>query len=242
MAKLSRQVTPPAWRIWTYGVGATALAALANYGWLYLCQEIFHWNLLVPKTFSNTDLTPISDVRVVMASVIAGLVATLGANLLAKLMISPKIWWLIIGYGVGLASLYGALTLPSVELTVRLGLSVMHIIALVLIVTPLGWALEIRDQDLAHAVDRYSTHLESKNQTVEVSDQVHPTAVLSTDDIARAVVGTDAADAVTKIETLGLKARITRRDAEVFTTALDFREDRINLEVENGLVVASNVG
>lgn len=242
MAKLSRQVTPPAWRIWTYGVGATAFAALTNYGWLYLCQEIFNWNLLVPKMFSTTELIPTSDVRVVSATVIAGLVATFGATILAKLVIGPKIWWLIIGYGVGLASLYGALTLPNVELTVRLGLSIMHIIAMVLIVTPIGWALEIRDQDLAHAVDRYSTHLESKNPTTEVADQVHPTAVLSTDDVARAVVGTDETDAVRKIETLGLKARVTRRDAEVFTTTLDFREDRINLEVENGIVIASNVG
>ena len=76
--------------------------------------------------------------------------------------------------------------LPNVELTVRLGLTVMHLIAIVIIVIPLGWALEIRDQDLKHAVDRYSTHLENKSQPIS-TEQVYPTAVLSTEDVARAV-------------------------------------------------------
>ncbi|MEY2672407.1 MAG: hypothetical protein RLZZ508_284, partial [Actinomycetota bacterium] len=91
MAKLARQVTPPAWRIWTYGVGATAFAALANYGWLYLCNQVFGWDLLVPKYFSTTELISASDVRVISATVIAGLAGTFGANLLAKSVIGPKI-------------------------------------------------------------------------------------------------------------------------------------------------------
>ena len=243
MAKLSRQVTPPAWRIWSYGLGATLFAALANYGWLYLCNEVFNWNLLVPKYLSTAELTPATDIRIVAATVIAGLIATFGANVLAKLVIGPKIWWLIIGFGVGIASLYGALTLKNVELTVRLGLAVMHLIAMFITVIPIGWSLEIRDQDLKQAVDRYSTHLENKNQVTETAtEQVHPTAVLSTDDVARAVIGTNETDAITKIETLGLKARITRRDSEVFTTVFDFREDRINLEVDNGTVTTTTVG
>lgn len=243
MAKLARQVTPPAWRIWSYGIGATAFAALANYGWLYLCAEVFNWNLLVPKTFSTTELTTLTDVRVIAATAVAGLVATFGATVLAKSVIGPKIWWLIIGFGVGLASLYGALTLSNVDLSVRLGLSVMHIIATFLIVIPVGWSLEIRDQDLKKAVDRYSTHLESKNPVAPNStEQVHPTAVINTQDISQSVIGLEATDAITKIETVGLKARITRRDSEVFTTTFDFREDRINLEVENGTVVSANVG
>lgn len=242
MAKLARQVTPPAWRIWSYGIAATAFAALANYGWLYLAAEVFNWNLLVPKTFSTTELTTLTDVRVIAATVIAGLVATFGATVLAKLVIGPKIWWLIIGFGAGLASLYGALTLANVDLSVRLGLSVMHIIATFLIVIPIGWSLEIRDQDLKKAVDRYSTHLEAKNPSAQQSDTVHPTAVISTEDISKSVIGQDVTDAIAKIEAVGLKARITRRDTEVFTTTFDFREDRINLEVENGTVVSTNVG
>ena len=243
MAKLSRQVTPPAWRIWTYGLSATAFAALANYGWLYLCVEVFNWNLLVPKTFSTTELTTLTDIRVIIATAIAGVVGTFGATILAKSVIGPKIWWLIIGFGVGIASLYGALTLSNVDLSVRLGLSVMHIIAMFSIVIPIGWSLEIRDQDLKKAVDRYSTHLESKNPSASAAtDQVHPTAVISTEDISKSVIGMEATDAITKIEAVGLTARITRRDAEVFTTTFDFREDRINLEVENGTVVSTSVG
>lgn len=243
MAKLSRQVTPPAWRIWTYGLSATSFAALANYGWLYLSVEVFNWNLLVPKTFSTTEITTLTDIRVIIATVIAGVVGTFGATILAKSVIGPKIWWLIIGFGVGIASLYGALTLSNVDLSVRLGLSVMHIIAMFSIVIPIGWSLEIRDQDLKKAVDRYSTHLESKNPTSNAAtDQVHPTAVISTDDISKSVIGMEATDAITKIEAVGLTARITRRDSEVFTTTFDFREDRINLEVENGNVVSTSVG
>lgn len=240
MAKLARQVTPPAWRIWTYGISATAFAALVNYGWLYLCNQVFGWEILVPKYLSTSELAPLTDVRTVLATVIAGLAGTFGANLIGKSVIGPKIWWLIIGFGVGIASLYGAITLPNVELSNRLGLSIMHIFAVVLIVIPIGWALEIRDQDLKHAVDRYSSHLESKNP--QAADQVQTTAVLNTQDIALAVVGIEVTDAINKIETLGLKARITRRDEEVFTTVFDFREDRINLEVENGFVVSANVG
>ena len=239
MAKLSRQVTPPAWRIWSYGLGATAFAALANYGWLYMCNEVFAWQLVVPQYFSTADLVPATDVRIILATSVAGISGTFGANLLAKSVIGPKIWWLIIGFGVGIASLYGALTLPNVDLGVRLGLAVMHLIAMVIIVLPLGWALEIRDNDLKQAVDRYSTHLDGKNS---VSEPVHPTAVLSTEDVAIAVVGTAEAEAISKIETLGLKARITKRDNETFTTTFDYREDRVNLEIQNGNVVSATIG
>lgn len=242
MAKLARQVTPPAWRIWSYGLAATTFAALANYGWLYLATEIFNWNLLVPKTFSTTELTALTDVRVIIATAIAGFVGTFGATVLAKSVIGPKIWWLIIGFGFGLASLYGALTLPNVDLSVRLGLSVMHIIATFSIVIPVGWSLEIRDHDLKKAVDRYSTHLEANNPSATTSESVHPTAVISTEDISKSVIGQEVTDAIAKIEAVGLTARITRRDTEVFTTTFDFREDRINLEVENGTVVSTNVG
>jgi hypothetical protein len=243
MAKLARQVTPPAWRIWTYGLAATALAALTNYGWLYLCQQVFSWNLLIPKYFSTSELVTASDIRIVSATVIAGLAATFGATVLAKLVIGPKIWWLLIGFAVGLSSLYASLTLPNVDLSVRLGLSVMHIIAMLFIVVPIGWSLEIRDTDLKHAVDRYSSHLETKNSATEVfSDQVHPTAVLSTEDVARAVVGLDEHEAMTKIETLGLKVRVIKKDEEAFTSTFDYREDRINLEISEGKVVTANVG
>jgi len=243
MARLARQVTPPAWRIWTYGLGATAVAALTNYAWLYLCQQVFGWNILIPKFFSTSELISATDVRIISATAIAGLIGTFGATLLAKTVIGPKIWRLIIGFGVGIASLYGALTLPNVDLTVRLGLSVMHLIAMILIVIPIGWSLEIRDKDLKQAVDRYSTHLDTNNPTVEETEiQVHPTSVISTDDVSRAVIGIKESEAISKIETLGLKARVTKRDDETFTVTMDFREDRINLEVVDGLVVSANVG
>lgn len=242
MAKLRRQVTPPAWRIWTFGVLATAVAALANYAWLYLCNDVFHWSILVPKSFNSAELVTASNLRVILATSVAGLAGTFGANLLGKSFIGPKIWWLIIGYGVGLSSIYGVFTLQNVDVTVRIGLTVMHVIAMVIIVTAIGWSLEIQDSDLANAVTRYSAHLESKNPQPVTEQNVVHTEVLNTQDIANSVVGLDATDAIEKIETLGLKARITKRDDELFTVAYDFREDRINLEVVNGTVAVANVG
>lgn len=246
MAKLRRQVTPPAWRIWTFGVLATAVAALANYGWLYLCNNVFNWNLLVPKTFGSTELVTPSDVRVILATSIGGLVGTFGANLLAKSFIGPKIWWLLIGFGFGFASIYFVFTLQNIDLTVRLGLTVMHLLAMFIIVIPIGWALEIQDSDLASAVTRYSEHLDSRNPKPETTNTAEPdvvhTEVLNVQDVANSVIGLDATDAIEKIETLGLTARITKRDAEVFTVAYDFREDRINLEVVNGTVDSASIG
>jgi hypothetical protein len=82
---------------------------------------------------------------------------------LAKLFIGPRIWFLVIGLGGGLASVYGALTLANVSFTVKFSLSVMHVLATFLVVLPIAEALKIRDSDLHRADLRYHEHLESKN-------------------------------------------------------------------------------
>jgi hypothetical protein len=81
---------------------------------------------------------------------------------LAKLFIGPRIWFLVIGLGGGLASVYGALTLSEVSFTVKFSLSVMHVLATFLVVLPIAEALKIRDSDLHRADLRYHEHLESK--------------------------------------------------------------------------------
>jgi hypothetical protein len=158
-----RQVTPPAARIWLAGLSATALAAGANAGWLWICVNLFNWEIVVPEAFQSAVYVDASLLRVTVATAIAGALATLVAVGLAKLFIGPRIWFLVIGLGGGLASVYGALTLTGVSFSVKFSLSVMHLLATFLVVLPIAEALKIRDSDLHRADVRYHEHLESKN-------------------------------------------------------------------------------
>jgi len=158
-----RQVTPPASRIWLAGLGATALATGANAGWLWICVNIFHWEIVVPEAFQSAVYVDATLIRVTLATAIAGVLATLAAVGLAKLFIGPRIWFLAFGLGAGLASVYGALTLSNVSITVKFSLSVMHLLATFIVVLPIAEALKIRDSDLHRADVRYHEHLESKN-------------------------------------------------------------------------------
>lgn len=158
-----RQVTPPAARIWLAGLGATALAAGANAGWLWICINLFNWEIVVPEAFQSAVYVDASLLRVTVATAIAGVSATLAAVGLAKLFIGPRIWFLVLGLGGGLASVYGALTLANVSFSVKFSLSVMHLLATFLVVLPIAEALKIRDSDLHRADLRYHEAVDSKN-------------------------------------------------------------------------------
>jgi hypothetical protein len=162
-AKPIRQVTPPAIRIWLAGIGATALAAAANAGWLWICINLFNWEIVVPETFQSSVYFDASVLRVTLATAIAGVIATLVAVGLAKAFIGPRIWFLVLGLGGGLASVYGALTLANVSFSVKFSLSVMHLLATFLVVLPIAEALKIRDSDLHRADLRYHEAVDSKN-------------------------------------------------------------------------------
>lgn len=162
-AKPIRQVTPPAIRIWLAGIGATALAAAANAGWLWICVNLFNWEIVVPETFQSSVYVDASVLRVTLATAIAGVIATLVAVGLAKAFIGPRIWFLVLGLGGGLASVYGALTLANVSFSVKFSLSVMHLLATFLVVLPIAEALKIRDSDLHRADLRYHEAVDSKN-------------------------------------------------------------------------------
>jgi hypothetical protein len=158
-----RQLTPPASRIWLAGLSATALAAGANAGWLWICVNIFNWEIVVPESPQSPVLIDASVLRVTVATAIAGFIAILVAVGLAKLFIGPRIWFLVIGLGGGLASVYGALTLTGASFTVKFSLSVMHVLATFLVVLPIAEALKIRDSDLHRADLRYHEAIDSKN-------------------------------------------------------------------------------
>jgi hypothetical protein len=62
------------------------------------------------------------------------------------------------------------------------------------------------------------------------------------EEVARQVVGMGEADAIATIEAEGFVHRVVRHDDEWYAVTDDWRTDRINLEVEDGTVVASSVG
>ncbi len=157
-----RQVTPPVSRIWLAGIGATGLAAAANAGWLWVCINVFHWTIEVPESFNSATLVDASVVRVTVATAIAGLLGTLAALLLAKLVIGPRIWFLVLGLAFGLSTIYSAVNIAGASASDKFALSVMHVIATILVVFPVAEALKIRDSDLHRADVRYHEHLDSK--------------------------------------------------------------------------------
>lgn len=165
MAKQVRQITPPAIRIWLVGIGATLLASGANVGWLSLSTNIFNLKVLVPTGIQSTTYVEATVLRIAVATAIAGLLATVIAVVLSKLLIGPRIWFLVSGLAVGLASIYGAITLPDISLSVKFSLSVMHVIATILVVLPIAEALKIRESDLHRADLEYHEHFDNKNST-----------------------------------------------------------------------------
>ena len=191
-----RQVTPPAIRVWLAGIAATALAASANAGWLWICVNLFNWKIVVPETLQGSVYVDASVLRVTLATAVAGLIATLVAVGLAKAFIGPRIWFLVLGIGAGIASVYGALTLADTSFSVKFSLSVMHLLATFLIVLPIAEALKIRDSDLHRADLRYHEAVDNKNATdaaiitgvtsavVETPQDLNETLVVPTDTLA----------------------------------------------------------
>lgn len=162
-----RQVTPPVSRIWLAGIGATGIAAAANAGWLWVCINVFHWKIEVPQSFNSATLVDASVLRVTIATAVAGLLGTLAALLLGKLVIGPRIWFLILGLAFGLSTIYSALNIVGASVSDKFALSVMHVIATLLVVFPLAEALKIRDSDLHRADVRYHEHLDSKETSTD---------------------------------------------------------------------------
>lgn len=167
--KLVKQVTPPLRRVAVSGVLATIAATGLNAGWLWLTQNKLNVTLNIPKSMGSDVYVQAEQLQIVIATVMAGIVGILGALALAKLVIGPRIWCLAVGFGTGLASLYGALTLPSQTLSQHLSLAMFHAIATFCIVPALAWALEIRHQDLAQADLRYHEHVDAP-ATVQVPE------------------------------------------------------------------------
>jgi hypothetical protein len=158
-----RQVTPPAARIWLAGLGATALAAGANAGWLWICVNLFNWEIVVPEAFKAQFMLMLRCCEL-RSNCHCGRLQQLWLLLVwPNFSLVQEFGFLVIGLGGGFASVYGALTLTGVSFSVKFSLSVMHLLATFLVVLPIAEALKIRDSDLHRADVRYHEHLESKN-------------------------------------------------------------------------------
>ena len=166
MAKQVRQVTPLAIRIWLVGITATAFAAAANVGWLLLCTDAFNLKVLIPSGLQSTTYVDATQLRITLSTSIAGLIATVMAVVLSKLVIGPRIWFLVSGLAIGLASIYGAVTLQGISLAVKFALGMMHILATGFIVLPIAEALKIRESDLHRADRNYHDHFDNKSSGV----------------------------------------------------------------------------
>ena len=63
--------------------------------------------------------------------------------------------------------------------------------------------------------------------------------------IASEVIGMSESDAIAKIEAVTdppLTARVVRRDDENFVVTMDYRLDRINLEIDDDIVTKTSTG
>lgn len=239
-AKPIRQVTPPGSRIWLYGIVAAALASGLNYFWWYLCVAVFHWPLQVPARLDAAVLVDASPTRIVTATCVALFAATLGANLLAKVVIGPRIWWLVIGSGLGLVSTYAVLTLAEIDLFVRVRLAVMHVITMVVTLPLLYRALHIHDSDLEHADRRWHDHVEQR--AVSLADQGVVAATTPVRMEMHDYVGMSEIEACEAAARAGVECRVTSRDGQQMTATLDFRSDRVNLVVAGGRVQSVSLG
>jgi len=188
ITKLVKQVTPPLQRVVLGGLVSTLLAVLLNVGWLWLTKNKLNIVLNIPKSMGSDVYVEAQQWQVLSATLVAGIVGTLGALALAKLVIGPRIWCSAIGFGIGLASLYGALTLPGQTLQQHLALALFHGLTTVSIVPALAWALRITHDDLARADLDYHRILDEAQPNVDatpepklehnVADTAHDTLIV----------------------------------------------------------------
>lgn len=79
----------------------------------------------------------------------------------------------------------------------------------------------------------------------KVTDLVSPPADLGvtqeTTDLANSLIGMTEDAAVAKVQATGRTIRIARRDKETFALTMDYRPDRINIQVDNGKVTSVDI-
>lgn len=73
-------------------------------------------------------------------------------------------------------------------------------------------------------------------------NEVKETPSVDLDDFVRGLIGLEESAALLIIEQAGHESRIVQRDGEDFVVTLDYRYDRINLEVNAGIVTKATLG
>jgi hypothetical protein len=63
-----------------------------------------------------------------------------------------------------------------------------------------------------------------------------------TDSFVTDMVGLSEEEATRRLEIAGFRARVTQRDGVPLISTADMRIDRLGLDIENGIVVATEIG
>ncbi|MEI6405815.1 MAG: hypothetical protein WCO64_08615, partial [Actinomycetes bacterium] len=115
-------------------------------------------------------------------------------------------------------------------------------------VPALAKALAIKDVDHAAADRRYHAQLdaiaaqESASALITRSDAtINATQVVPAFDV-NGLVGKSEDAATTAIEDAAHEVRVISRDGQTIATTRDYRIDRINLAIDNGIVTSASIG
>ena len=178
----STQVTPPSIRVWAYGLAATALATGLNYGWWWICTVVFDWPVLVPSNFPQSELVDASATRILIATVVAGIMATLGALFIGKIFIGPRWWWAIGSIVVAAFSLYAVAQLSQVNVVQRLRLSMFHLLAIATLIPLLFRALKVGVADLEQTYRAHSSQVTEPEVRPEKEPEIQSQEVVNEQD------------------------------------------------------------
>lgn len=115
-------------RLWWVGLFAATDAAIGNVIVFALGKSLLGISFLMPPKPGVTELVPLSMTNVVIASVVPAVAATVFLAILGKFAPRPIRVFRIISVVFLLVSFGGPLSLP-VDLSTKVALSVMHVVA-----------------------------------------------------------------------------------------------------------------
>jgi hypothetical protein len=267
-----RQVTPAGSRIIWIGLLATIGAMLVNYGWLWILTNTFHSVVEVPSTPGSTTLSALTNTRVLIATGVAGVLATLGAWLLGRLVIGPRIWILVLGSTLGIASLVSVNKIAGLGLVAKFELAIFHILSSVILVGALYLATKISQNDVLRAQDHNQQIIdgiqvdapnfdEAQQAQIDTAMNLAPggmgdianlneTLVMpltnNTDTVIAfdplTMMGQPEATAVAQLRAAGYDIHVVLRDGQMFEEPASAVANRVKISIAGGVITRVEVG
>lgn len=267
-----RQVTPSSSRIILIGVLATVVAMVVNYGWLWILTNTFHSVVEVPSTPGSTTLSALSNTRVLVATGVAGGFATLGAWLLGRLVIGPRIWILVLGSTLSVASLVSLKNIAGLGLGAKFELAIFHLLASAILVGALYWATKISQNDVLRAQDHNQQIIEgiqidapnfdeAQQAQIDTAMNLAPGAMGDIGNINETLVmpltnntdtviafdpltmmGQPEATAVSQLRAAGYDIHVALRDGQMFEEPASTANNRVKISIAGGVITRVEVG